>query len=75
MAVDRKEAFTGTQEVLEQHRVDMDKLQAYMESNVDGFSGSVSIQQFKGGGYEITTNGSVEDNPPETNSPETNSTG
>lgn len=26
-------------------------------------------------GYEITTNGSVEDNSPETNSPETNSTG
>ena len=49
MAVDRKEAFTGTQEVLEQHRVDLDKLQDYMEANVEGFEGTVSIEQFKGG--------------------------
>ena len=49
MAVDRKETFSGTQEVLEQHRVDLDKLQAYMEASVEGFSGSVSLRQFKGG--------------------------
>src|SRR5690606_42153975 len=39
MAIDRATEFSGTQEVREQHRFDVSKLQAFMEKNVEGFSG------------------------------------
>ncbi|MBI1179880.1 MAG: phosphotransferase [Alphaproteobacteria bacterium] len=49
MATDRAKEFSGTQEVREQHRFDVSKLQAFMEANVEGFSGRVDVAQFKGG--------------------------
>ena len=41
--------FAGTQDVLEQHRIDVDRLQTYMQEHVAGFSGNIELSQFKGG--------------------------
>ena len=49
MTLDRAKEFTGTQDVREQHRFDVAKLQAFMEEHVDGFSGALNVSQFKGG--------------------------
>jgi aminoglycoside phosphotransferase (APT) family kinase protein len=43
------EEFSGTQEIREQHKFEIANLQAYMEAHVDGFSGQVEVEQFKGG--------------------------
>ena len=45
----RQEQFSGTSEVREQHRFDTAALEAWMQDNVDGFAGPLSVQQFKGG--------------------------
>ncbi len=47
--VDRQEAFTGTMEVRDIHRFDIVKLQAYMASHIEGFRGTIEVEQFKGG--------------------------
>ena len=44
-----QELFSGTQDVLEAHRIDTNALQAYMEENVEGFTGTVKLSEFKGG--------------------------
>ncbi|MBT3701889.1 MAG: phosphotransferase [Alphaproteobacteria bacterium] len=44
-----QELFSGTQDVLEAHRIDTNALQAYMEEHVEGFSGNVELSEFKGG--------------------------
>lgn len=44
-----QEMFTGTQEVAESHRFDEDKLAAWMEDNVEGYQGPLTVRQFKGG--------------------------
>ena len=49
MAVDRAAEFTGTQEVREQHRFEVGRLQEYMQENVEGFTGTLNVEQFKGG--------------------------
>ncbi len=49
MAVDRAAEFTGTQDVREQHRFEVGRLEEYMQEHVEGFSGSLQVQQFKGG--------------------------
>ena len=41
--------FTGTRPVAAQHAVDTAALQAWLERHVDGFSGPLSIEMFKGG--------------------------
>ena len=41
--------FSGTQDVLEQHRFDVGALQDYMAAHVEGFSGDIQLSQFKGG--------------------------
>ena len=46
---DLQSQFAGTQDVLEQHRFDIGRLQTYMEAHVEGFSGAISLSQFKGG--------------------------
>ena len=46
---DLNDQFAGTQDVLAQHTFDIDRLQGYMEQHVDGFSGTISLSQFKGG--------------------------
>ena len=43
------EEFVGTMPVQEKHRFDSAALERYMRENVNGFSGSLSIEQFKGG--------------------------
>ena len=47
--LDRQEAFSGTREVRAAHRFDAAKLERYMESHVEGFSGPLDVAQFKGG--------------------------
>ncbi|MEQ9643428.1 MAG: phosphotransferase family protein [Alphaproteobacteria bacterium] len=59
---DNAEKFSGTMEVREQHRIDGDRLRAYMREHVDGYNGEpLDIEQFKGGQscptYSITAGG------------------
>ena len=48
-SINRQEEFSGTKPVADALRIDADKLTEYMNGNVDGFAGPVSIEQFKGG--------------------------
>jgi aminoglycoside phosphotransferase (APT) family kinase protein len=41
--------FAGTMEVQERQRFDVRALEAWMRGNVDGFSGALAVEQFKGG--------------------------
>ena len=41
--------FTGTKPVAAQHAFDVQKLDAYMREHVVGFSGTLVVEQFKGG--------------------------
>jgi aminoglycoside phosphotransferase (APT) family kinase protein len=43
------EEFMGTKPVSERQKVDLVALQAYMQAHVEGFSGDLAIEQFKGG--------------------------
>lgn len=47
--IDRQEAFSGTAEVHVAHRFDTAALQDYLRHRLDGFAGSMSVEQFKGG--------------------------
>jgi aminoglycoside phosphotransferase (APT) family kinase protein len=47
--MDRTEANTGTREVSERLRFDVAGLERWMAENVQGFSGPLSVSQFKGG--------------------------
>ncbi|MCH8683749.1 phosphotransferase [Pedomonas mirosovicensis] len=49
MADNRQEMNTGTTEVREQHRFDEARLDAYMREHVAGYSGPLTVRQFKGG--------------------------
>ena len=40
---------TGTMPVLEKHAIDTAALQGFMQANVSGFEGEISIEEFKGG--------------------------
>jgi aminoglycoside phosphotransferase (APT) family kinase protein len=46
---DKQEQFSGTTEVREAHRFDEGRLAAWMEANVEGYAGPLTVQQFKGG--------------------------
>ncbi|MEM7762884.1 MAG: phosphotransferase family protein [Pseudomonadota bacterium] len=54
----RQEQFSGTREVREAHRIDESRLEQYLASHVDGFTGPMQVRQFKGGQsnptYQIT---------------------
>ena len=56
-----EDKFTGTMAVREQHRFDSTRLQRFMESHVEGFSGSLEVEQFRGGQscptYKLTAGG------------------
>ena len=39
----------GTIAVQERHQFDINRLQAFMQDNVDGFSGTVTAEEFAGG--------------------------
>jgi aminoglycoside phosphotransferase (APT) family kinase protein len=42
-------AYQGTRAVAEAHRFDVAALERYMREHVDGFSGPLSVEQFRGG--------------------------
>lgn len=48
-AVKKDEEFSGTKPVEERHRFDETRLEAWMAAHVEGFSGPLSVEQFKGG--------------------------
>ena len=48
-SIDRQEEFSGTKPVLDALRFDERALEAYMADHVDGFSGPLKVEQFKGG--------------------------
>ena len=41
--------FVGTMPVQERHRFDVAALERYLRGHVEGFSGPLSVEQFKGG--------------------------
>ena len=43
------EQFIGTKPVAEQQRFDVARLEAYLRAHVDGYAGSLEVEQFKGG--------------------------
>jgi len=47
--IDRQSAFSGTREVTERLRFDVDRLEDYMRQHVPGFAGPLTVSQFKGG--------------------------
>ncbi|MEA1071694.1 phosphotransferase family protein [Sphingomonas sp. LY160] len=47
--MDRTEANSGTRDVSERLRFDVDALGRWMKDHVDGFAGPLSVSQFKGG--------------------------
>lgn len=48
-AENAQEMFTGTKEVAESHRFDENRLAEWMEANVEGYQGPLTVKQFKGG--------------------------
>jgi aminoglycoside phosphotransferase (APT) family kinase protein len=46
---DRQAMFSGTREVHERHRFDEARLARWMEANVRGFRGPLSVREFRGG--------------------------
>ena len=55
------EQFIGTKPVAEKQRFDVARLEAYMRAHVEGFAGSLEVEQFKGGQsnptYRLTAGG------------------
>ena len=49
MSSQRHDQNTGTRGVSDAHRFDEERLLAYLKEHVDGFSGPLSVRQFKGG--------------------------
>ena len=47
--ISRTELFTGTMPVAERQRFDLGALEAHLRAHIDGFSGPMVIEQFKGG--------------------------
>jgi aminoglycoside phosphotransferase (APT) family kinase protein len=46
---DKQQQFSGTQPVRDAHRFDEARLADWMRANVEGFSGPLTVEQFKGG--------------------------
>ncbi len=51
--------FTGTQEVREQHRFELWRLERYLTEHLDGYRGPLEVSEFRGGQscptYELKT--------------------
>ena len=45
----RQDQFSGTKDVADSHKFDEAKLAAWMEANVEGYKGPLTVRQFKGG--------------------------
>jgi aminoglycoside phosphotransferase (APT) family kinase protein len=58
---DKQQQFSGTQAVRDAHRFDEGRLADWMQANVDGFRGPLTVEQFKGGQsnptYKLVTPG------------------
>lgn len=48
-ADERQEAYSGTKDVIEAHRFDVKKLEAYLANRIEGFQTPLEVRQFKGG--------------------------
>ena len=48
-AIDRQTAFSGTKEVAEPLRFDAMRLADYLAAHAPGFTGPLTVRQFKGG--------------------------
>ena len=46
---DAQDLYTGTKDVTDAHKFDQSKLAAWMEDNVEGYAGPLTVEQFKGG--------------------------
>jgi aminoglycoside phosphotransferase (APT) family kinase protein len=49
MSSDPQDRFTGTRPVAPQHAFDMPRLADWLRANVEGYSGELTLEQFKGG--------------------------
>lgn len=58
-SVIQDEGFSGTKPVDERNRMDVAKLDAWMDGNVEGYKGPLSILQFKGGQSRTGPIGSI----------------
>jgi aminoglycoside phosphotransferase (APT) family kinase protein len=47
--IDRQAAFTGTKDMVAPLRLDVARLEAYLQQQVAGFTGPLAVHQFKGG--------------------------
>ena len=47
--LNRTELFTGTMPVAERQRFDLAALDSHLRAHIDGFTGPLSVEQFKGG--------------------------
>jgi aminoglycoside phosphotransferase (APT) family kinase protein len=47
--IDRQDAFSGTRDVAERLRFNVARLEDYLRAHVEGFSGPLTVSQFKGG--------------------------
>ena len=47
--IDRQQAFSGTKDAAGVLALDATRLQSYLQANAAGFSGPLSVKQFKGG--------------------------
>ena len=45
----RQEQLSGTRRVSEAHRIDEERLHNYLLDHLDGYSGPLTLKQFKGG--------------------------
>jgi aminoglycoside phosphotransferase (APT) family kinase protein len=48
-ALDRQSAFSGTRDVDERLRIDVGRLESYLQDQIAGFAGPAVVSQFKGG--------------------------
>jgi aminoglycoside phosphotransferase (APT) family kinase protein len=48
-SVDRQQAFSGTKDAAPALRIDTGQLQRYLDAQISGFAGPLTVRQFKGG--------------------------
>jgi len=46
---DRQAKFEGTKDVLSSHKFDLERLNEFLLSSIEGFKGPLEVKQFKGG--------------------------
>src|SRR5690348_6738526 len=48
-SIDRQQVFSGTRDAAPALALDAARLARYLEANIDGFAGPLTVKQFKGG--------------------------